>query len=202
MGTHEETALWAGISGWTKPPRANSLSRAKHRVPGVREGSTGSSRPWPIFVALPRPAGRFVVTTMASSTARDNLIDVGCLAVAVAVAVAVATGEHSAFRAVVGVVFAFYVPGRSIVSNWPSHGGPIECRRIGPCSACRSSRSWPPSPCGRAIGIRSGSSRSKPRPPGSPLVTALAAAQASRPEPEWRSPRALSDATELHDLDS
>jgi uncharacterized membrane protein len=61
-----------------------------------------------------------VVTTMASSTARDNLIDVGCLAVAVAVVVAVATDEHTAFRAVVGVLFAFYVPGRSIVSNWPA----------------------------------------------------------------------------------
>jgi uncharacterized membrane protein len=50
---------------------------------------------------------------------RDDMIDMGCIAVAVAVAVAVATGERSAFRAVVGVVFALYVPGRSIVSNWP-----------------------------------------------------------------------------------
>jgi uncharacterized membrane protein len=50
---------------------------------------------------------------------RDDLIDMGCVAVTVAVAVAVATGERSAFRAVVGVVFALYVPGRSIVSNWP-----------------------------------------------------------------------------------
>ena len=61
-----------------------------------------------------------MVTTMASSNGRDNLIDVGCLAVAVAVAVAVATDEQTAFRAVVGVLFAFYVPGRSIVSNWPA----------------------------------------------------------------------------------
>jgi uncharacterized membrane protein len=50
---------------------------------------------------------------------RDDMIDMGCIAVAVAVAVAVATGERSAFRAVVGVVFALYIPGRSIVSNWP-----------------------------------------------------------------------------------
>jgi uncharacterized membrane protein len=38
----------------------------------------------------------------------------------VAVAVAVATNERSAFRAVVGVAFALFVPGRAIVSNWPS----------------------------------------------------------------------------------
>jgi hypothetical protein len=50
---------------------------------------------------------------------RDNMIDMGCVAIAVAVAVAVATGERSAFRVVVGVVFALYVPGRSVVSNWP-----------------------------------------------------------------------------------
>lgn len=47
------------------------------------------------------------------------MIDMGCIAVTVAVAVAVATSERSAFRAVVGVVFALYVTGRSIVSNWP-----------------------------------------------------------------------------------
>jgi uncharacterized membrane protein len=44
----------------------------------------------------------------------------GCVAVTVAIAVAVAAGEGGAFRAVVGVVFALYVPGRSIVSNWPT----------------------------------------------------------------------------------
>jgi uncharacterized membrane protein len=44
----------------------------------------------------------------------------GCVAVTVAVAIAVATSERNAFRAVVGVVFALYVPGRSIVSNWPN----------------------------------------------------------------------------------
>ena len=69
---------------------------------------------------MPAPEGPFVVATMASSTGRDNLIDVGCLAVTVAIAVAVATNEQNAFRAVVGVLFAFYVPGRSIVSNWPA----------------------------------------------------------------------------------
>ncbi|MGA2306255.1 MAG: hypothetical protein ABSH29_19040 [Acidimicrobiales bacterium] len=51
---------------------------------------------------------------------RDYLIDMGCVAVTVAIAVAVAAGEGGAFRAVVGVVFALYVPGRSIVSNWPT----------------------------------------------------------------------------------
>ena len=55
-----------------------------------------------------------------SPIVRDDLIDVGSIAVTVAVAVAVAAGERGAFRAVVGVAFAFYVPGRSIVSNWPS----------------------------------------------------------------------------------
>ena len=49
----------------------------------------------------------------------DDLIDVGCVAVTIAVAIAVATNERNAFRAVVGVVFALYVPGRAIVSNWP-----------------------------------------------------------------------------------
>jgi uncharacterized membrane protein len=59
------------------------------------------------------------VTTATAQTMRDNVIDMGCVAVAVAVAIAVATGERSAFRAVVGVVFALYVPGRSVVGNWP-----------------------------------------------------------------------------------
>src|SRR5665213_1353792 len=49
-----------------------------------------------------------------------DLIDVACVAVTVAVAVAVATNERNAFRSVVAVAFALYVPGRSIVSNWPS----------------------------------------------------------------------------------
>ena len=61
-----------------------------------------------------------MVATMSSSTGRDNLIDVGCLAVTVAIAVAIATNERNAFRVVVGVLFALYVPGRSIVSNWPA----------------------------------------------------------------------------------
>jgi hypothetical protein len=50
---------------------------------------------------------------------KDDLIDIGCVAVTVAVAIAVATNERNAFRAVVGVAFALYVPGRAIVSNWP-----------------------------------------------------------------------------------
>jgi uncharacterized membrane protein len=47
-----------------------------------------------------------------------DLIDMGCVAVTVAVMVAVATNERNAFRAVVAVAFALYVPGRAIVSNW------------------------------------------------------------------------------------
>jgi uncharacterized membrane protein len=50
---------------------------------------------------------------------KDDLIDVGCLAVTVAIAIAVGTNERSAFRALVGVAFALYVPGRAILSNWP-----------------------------------------------------------------------------------
>jgi uncharacterized membrane protein len=50
---------------------------------------------------------------------KDDLIDASCVAVTVAVAIAVATNERNAFRAVVGVIFALYVPGRAIVSNWP-----------------------------------------------------------------------------------
>ena len=50
---------------------------------------------------------------------RDNLIDMGCIAVAVAVAIAVEANDRSAFRVVVGVIFALYVPGRSVISNWP-----------------------------------------------------------------------------------
>ena len=69
---------------------------------------------------MPAPEGPFVVATMSSSTGRDNLIDVGCVAVTVAIAVAIATNERNAFRVVVGVLFALYVPGRSIVSNWPA----------------------------------------------------------------------------------
>ena len=56
----------------------------------------------------------------ASRMVKDDLVDLGCLAVTVAIAVAVATNQQGAFRAVVGVAFAFYVPGRAIVSNWPS----------------------------------------------------------------------------------
>lgn len=48
-----------------------------------------------------------------------DLIDVMSIAVAAAIAVSVATNERGAFRAVVGVAFALFVPGRSIVSNWP-----------------------------------------------------------------------------------
>jgi hypothetical protein len=50
----------------------------------------------------------------------DGLIDVGCVAVTVAVAVAVATNERNAFRVVVGIAFALYVPGRAVLSNWPT----------------------------------------------------------------------------------
>jgi uncharacterized membrane protein len=50
---------------------------------------------------------------------RDDLIDMGCIAVTVAVAIAVEANDRSAFRVVVGVIFALYVPGRSVVSNWP-----------------------------------------------------------------------------------
>ncbi len=66
------------------------------------------------------PGAPFVVARTSSPIVRDDLIDMGCVAVTVAVAVAVATSERGAFRAVVGVVFALYVPGRSIVSNWPT----------------------------------------------------------------------------------
>jgi uncharacterized membrane protein len=48
-----------------------------------------------------------------------DVTDVLCIAICVATAVAVATDERSAIRAVVGVAFALFVPGRSIVSNWP-----------------------------------------------------------------------------------
>jgi hypothetical protein len=37
-----------------------------------------------------------------------------------ATAVAVAAAERNAFRTVVVVVFTAYIPGRAIISNWPS----------------------------------------------------------------------------------
>jgi hypothetical protein len=61
------------------------------------------------------------MTTRSHSTiAGYDLIDVACVAVTVAVAVAVATNERNAFRAVVAVAFSLFVPGRAIVSNWPT----------------------------------------------------------------------------------
>ena len=55
-----------------------------------------------------------------TTVAGFDLIDVACLVVTVAVAVAVASGQHNAFRAVSGVMFTLFVPGRAIISNWPS----------------------------------------------------------------------------------
>jgi uncharacterized membrane protein len=49
-----------------------------------------------------------------------DLIDIACVAVSVAVAVAVAVNERSAFRAVVAVAFSLFIPGRAVVSNWPT----------------------------------------------------------------------------------
>jgi uncharacterized membrane protein len=48
-----------------------------------------------------------------------DVLDLAAVAVTAAVAVAVATGERSAFRTVVAIIFALYVPGRAVVSNWP-----------------------------------------------------------------------------------
>jgi uncharacterized membrane protein len=50
---------------------------------------------------------------------RDDLVDIGCVAVTAAVALLVATNQRDALRAGAGVVFAIFVPGWSIVSNWP-----------------------------------------------------------------------------------
>jgi hypothetical protein len=55
-----------------------------------------------------------------TTVAGFDLIDVACVVVTVAVAVAVASGQHNAFRAVAGVAFTLFVPGRAIISNWPS----------------------------------------------------------------------------------
>jgi uncharacterized membrane protein len=45
---------------------------------------------------------------------------VACVAATATTAVAVATDERSVIRVVAGVAFALFVPGRSIVSNWPA----------------------------------------------------------------------------------
>jgi hypothetical protein len=61
-----------------------------------------------------------MTTRWRSTVAGYDVIDIACVAVSVAVAVAIATNERSAFRAVVAVAFSLFVPGRAIVSNWPS----------------------------------------------------------------------------------
>jgi uncharacterized membrane protein len=55
-----------------------------------------------------------------TTVAGVDLIDVACVVVTVAVAVAVASGQDNAFRVVTGVAFTLFVPGRAIISNWPS----------------------------------------------------------------------------------
>lgn len=55
-----------------------------------------------------------------TTVAGFDLIDVACVVVTVAVAVAVASDQHNAFRSAAGVAFTLFVPGRAIVSNWPS----------------------------------------------------------------------------------
>jgi hypothetical protein len=63
---------------------------------------------------------RSIATHTRSTFTGSDLLDIACVAVTAATAVAVAVGERNAFRSVVVVIFTAYVPGRSIVSNWPS----------------------------------------------------------------------------------
>jgi hypothetical protein len=64
MGTHEETALWARVSGRANPPRADVLSHAEHKVP--QPGRThGPARDVDaIFSAMISPGASFVVAGM------------------------------------------------------------------------------------------------------------------------------------------
>lgn len=62
---------------------------------------------------------RSVAANTRTAFAGSDLIDIACVAVTAAVAVAVATNERSVIRSVVAVIFLLFVPGRSIVSNWP-----------------------------------------------------------------------------------
>jgi hypothetical protein len=61
-----------------------------------------------------------MTTNRRTTIGGHDIIDMACVAVTVAVSVAVVTNERNAFRAVAAVAFSFYVPGRAIVSNWPS----------------------------------------------------------------------------------
>ena len=62
----------------------------------------------------------FMTERSRTTVAGFDLIDVACVVVAVAVGVAVASHQHNAFRTVAAVAFSMFVPGRAIVSNWPS----------------------------------------------------------------------------------
>ena len=55
-----------------------------------------------------------------TTVAGFDLVDVACVVIAVAVGVAVATDQHNVFRSVTAVAFSLFVPGRAIISNWPS----------------------------------------------------------------------------------
>ena len=51
-----------------------------------------------------------------------DLIDIASIAVTATTAVSVAANEKNAIRVVAAVLFTLFVPGRAIVSNWPSVG--------------------------------------------------------------------------------
>ena len=95
---------------------------ASSEATGASAGTDARTPAGPSPALLPHRLVSWLTWNLRGSgpTVRDDLIDMGCVAVTVAVAFAVATSERSAFRAVVGVIFALYVPGRALVSNWPS----------------------------------------------------------------------------------
>ena len=49
-----------------------------------------------------------------------DLIDLACIAIAAIVAVSVVLNDHNAVRAVAALIFVVFVPGRSVVANWPT----------------------------------------------------------------------------------
>jgi hypothetical protein len=49
-----------------------------------------------------------------------DLIDLACIAIAAIAVVSVATNDHSAVRAVAVFIFALFIPGQAVVTNWPA----------------------------------------------------------------------------------
>ena len=65
---------------------------------------------------MPRPA----VPDAHPPSVVFDLIDLACVAIATILAISVALKDQNAVRIVAALIFVLFVPGRSVVANWPA----------------------------------------------------------------------------------